>query len=275
MDCKLIIVVALFVLLGVSFLIVRHFYVKKLRREIKRAQTSERIKSVFLANVSHALRTPLNAIIGFSDVILMDKQGDMNREEIKEVATHINENGQQLFYFISQLLELSNFESSVLSFTMIEVNLAELMASYRREALHVVNSGVSVLVRSDLSPHCKARLDTNLMHQLMMNLLNNAAHRTKKGSITLNYGYERRGLRVIITDTGECMPKEVLDGSYSVLQNEDSLTLSNRTNELGLSICKSIVEALGGEMSIISEPDKGTTASIWFGCRMRHKYQDL
>ncbi|SEG06879.1 His Kinase A (phospho-acceptor) domain-containing protein [Xylanibacter ruminicola] len=275
MDCKLIIVIALFVLLGVCFLIVRHFYVKKLRREIKRAQTSERIKSVFLANVSHALRTPLNAIIGFSDVILMDKQGDMNREEIKEVATHINENGQQLFYFISQLLELSNFESSVLSFTMIEVNLAEMMASYRREVLHVVNSGVSVLVRSDLSPHCKARLDTNLMHQLMMNLLNNAAHRTKKGCITLNYGYERRGLRVVITDTGECMPKEVLDGSYSVLQNEDSLTLSNRTNELGLSICKSIVEALGGEMSITSEPDKGTTASIWFGCRMRHKYQDL
>ena len=276
MDWKLIIIIALIVLFCIGLYFVRRGYLKRLSREVKRAQSSERIKSIFLANVSHALRTPLNAIIGFSEIILKEQEkGEITPEQLKEAATHINKNGHQLLFFIQQLLELSNFESSVLTFSLIEVNLAELMASYRREALHETKPGVSVMVRSSLSPHCKGTLDTNLMHQLMMHLLRNAAHYTKEGTITINYEYERKGMRVTITDTGEGIPKEYLENIFSVLHLEDALTLDNRATELGLSICKAIVDSLGGEISLTSEVGKGTTATVWFPCRMRDMTKDV
>ena len=276
MDWKLIIIIALIVLFCIGLYFVRRGYLKRLSREVKRAQSSERIKSIFLANVSHALRTPLNAIIGFSEIILKEQEkGEITPEQLKEAATHINKNGHQLLFFIQQLLELSNFESSVLTFSLIEVNLAELMASYRREALHETKPGVSVMVRSSLSPHCKGTLDTNLMHQLMMHLLRNAAHYTKEGTITINYEYERKGMRVTITDTGEGIPKEYLENIFSVLHLEDALTLDNRASELGLSICKAITDSLGGEISLNSELGKGTTATVWFPCRMRDMTKDV
>ena len=276
MDWRLIVIIALVVLFAVGLYFVRRGYLKKLNREVKRAQSSERIKTIFLANVSHALRTPLNAIIGFSDFLMKEQEkGQVDPEQLKEAATHINQNGHQLLFFIQQLLELSNFESSVLTFSLIEVNLAELMASYRREAMHETNPNVSVLVRSSLSPHCKATLDTNLMHQLMMHLLRNSAHFTKEGSITINYEYERKGMRVTITDTGEGIPQEYLDNAFSLLHAEDSLTLENRATELGLSICKAIIDGMGGEISLTSEPGKGTTATVWFPCRMRDMTKDV
>lgn len=276
MDWRLIVIIALVVLFAVGLYFVRRGYLRKLNREVKRAQSSERIKTIFLANVSHALRTPLNAIIGFSDFLMKEQEkGQVDPEQLKEAATHINQNGHQLLFFIQQLLELSNFESSVLTFSLIEVNLAELMASYRREAMHETNPNVSVLVRSSLSPHCKATLDTNLMHQLMMHLLRNSAHFTKEGSITINYEYERKGMRVTITDTSDDIPQEYLDNAFSLLHAEDSLTLENRATELGLSICKAIIDGMGGEISLTSEPGKGTTATVWFPCRMRDMTKDV
>ena len=276
MDWRVIVIIALVVLFAVGLYFVRRGYLRKLNREVKRAQSSERIKTIFLANVSHALRTPLNAIIGFSDFLMKEQEkGQVDPEQLKEAATHINQNGHQLLFFIQQLLELSNFESSVLTFSLIEVNLAELMASYRREAMHETNPNVSVLVRSSLSPHCKATLDTNLMHQLMMHLLRNSAHFTKEGSITINYEYERKGMRVTITDTGEGIPQEYLDNAFSLLHAEDSLTLENRATELGLSICKAIIDGMGGEISLSAEPGKGTTATVWFPCRMRDMTKDV
>ena len=276
MDWRVIVIIALVVLFAVGLYFVRRGYLRRLNREVKRAQSSERIKTIFLANVSHALRTPLNAIIGFSDILMKEQEkGQVDPEQLKEAATHINQNGHQLLFFIQQLLELSNFESSVLTFSLIEVNLAELMASYRREAMHETNPNVSVLVRSSLSPHCKATLDTNLMHQLMMHLLRNSAHFTKEGSITINYEYERKGMRVTITDTSDDIPQEYLDNAFSLLHAEDSLTLENRATELGLSICKAIIDGMGGEISLTSEPGKGTTATVWFPCRMRDMTKDV
>lgn len=244
------------------------YYKRRLHQEMRRAQKSEQLKTVFLANVSHALRTPLNSIIGFSDLLLSEEMEGIPQEQTKEMVTHINQNGKQLLHFISQLLELSNFEGSMLTFTKIEVNLAELMASYRREILRDTNPNVAVRIHTQLSPHCKVTLDTNLMHQLIMRLLSNAARHTKQGSITINYAHERKGLAVSIIDTGSGLPEKYKEHIFSMLENEDAMTLLNQGSGLGLSICKSIVDALSGEISLTSEEGKGTTATFWFPCRM-------
>ena len=275
MDLKLLIILALILALPVCIFFVRRYYLRQLRNEVTRAQKSEQIKSVFLANVSHALRTPLNSIIGFSDVILKEKPGVLKEDQLTEMVTHINHNGHQLLYFISQLLELSSFEGSMLTFTMIEVNLAELMASYRREALRDASPNVSIYIRTTLSPHCKATLDTNLMHQLIMHLLQNAVLHTKEGSITMTYEHERKGMKVTIIDTGDGVPQKLQENIFSILQHEDSLTLANQTSGLGLSICKAIVDALNGEIGLSSEEGKGTTVWIWIPCHMKDMTKGL
>ena len=275
MDLKLLIILTLIFALPICIYFIRRYYLRQLRDEVTRAQKSEQIKSVFLANVSHALRTPLNSIIGFSDVILKEKPGVLKEDQLTEMVTHINHNGHQLLYFISQLLELSSFEGSMLTFTMIEVNLAELMASYRREALRDASPNVSIYIRTTLSPHCKATLDTNLMHQLIMHLLQNAVLHTKEGSITITYEHERKGMKVTIIDTGDGVPQKLQENIFSILQHEDSLTLANQTSGLGLSICKAIVDALNGEIGLTSEEGKGTTVWIWIPCHMKDMTKGL
>lgn len=274
-DYKLLAIIALLILFLVSLFFLRLYYRKRLRIEVARAQKSEQLKSVFLANVSHALRTPLNSIIGFSDLMLKAQKDELNSEQKTEMLTHINKNGHQLLYFISQLLELSNFEGTMLTFSMIEVNLAELMASYRREALRDTNPNVSIRIRTELSQHCKATLDTNLMHQLMMHLLMNAAKHTSQGSITIVYGYERKGIKVSITYTGIGLSETLGEDIFSFLEREGSLTLVNEAADLGLSICKAIVDALGGELDMETIEDKKTSATFWFPCQMRDRNKGL
>ena len=259
------------IVVAVCFFLMRRYYIRLLRYEVVRARRSEHIKTVFLANVSHALRNPLNSIITTSDEVLSIGIDDMKPQQITDAFTQINKDGNQLMYFISQLIELSNIESNVMTFTLIEVNLAELMQSYRREAQRDAAEGVSVVVRSSLSPHCKGTLDTTLMYQLMKHLLQGAVRHTTEGTITINYEHERQGLRVIVSDTGTGMSPEKQNVAASVFGGNESLNLFTQSSGLGLSICKAIVDGMNGEISLDSTPGKGTTVSIYFPCKLRDK----
>lgn len=268
------IVMITILILGLAIIfLMRYYYHQRLRNEISRAQRSERIKTVFMANVSHALRTPLNAIISDSQKVIDHEENDP--KAMYDMMSKINENGKQLMYFISQLLELSSFESSMATFTMIEVNLAELMASYRREAQRDVTTNVSVAVRSTLSPHCKGTVDTNLMYQLMTHLLHNALAHTKEGTITIDYEYENKGLKIAVIDTGDGQTQDLESNFSSLIETGDSLALFNQRSGLGLSICKSIVEGLRGEIHLESAPGKGTTVTVWIPCKMRDMKKGL
>lgn len=259
------------IVVAVCFFLMRRYYIRLLRYEMVRARRSEHIKTVFLANVSHALRNPLHSIINTCDEALSIGVEDMKPQQISDAFTQINKDGNQLMYFISQLIELSNIESNVMTFTLIEVNLAELMQSYRREAQRDAADGVSVVVRSRLSPHCKGTLDTTLMYQLMKHLLQGAVRHTTEGTITINYEHERQGLRVTVTDTGTGLSPESQNIAASVLNDNESLNLFNQSSGLGLSICKAIVDGMSGEMSLDSTPGKGTTVTIYFPCKLRDK----
>ena len=266
MSWQSIIFILILVLFAICLFLVQHYYQVRLRNEIGRAQRSERIKTVFMANVSHALRTPLNAIITDSQKLLDTEE--TNPKKLNAAMTTINQNGKQLLYFISQLLELSSFDSSMATFTLIEVNLAELMASYRREAQRDAGANVHVVVRSPLSPHAKGTLDTNLMYQLMTHLLHNALAHTQEGTITIEYDQDDKGLRIEVIDTGDGADQDFKSG-ISTLTSGGELALFNQRSGLGLSICKAIVEGLHGTIDLKSVPDKGTTVKVWIPCKMR------
>ena len=273
MSWQSIIFILVLVLFAICLFLVQHYYHVRLRNEIGRAQRSERIKTVFMANVSHALRTPLNAIITDSQKLLDTEESDSKK--LNAAMTTINQNGKQLLYFISQLLELSSFDSNMATFTMIEVNLAELMASYRREAQRDAGANVQVVVRSPLSPHAKGMVDTNLMYQLMTHLLHNALTHTQEGTITIDYDYADNGLKIEVIDTGDGEPQDFQSNFSTLIQGSDSLALFNQRSGLGLSICKSIVEGLHGTIDLKSEKGKGTHVTVWIPCKMRDMKKGL
>ena len=257
---------------AVALFFIHRYYNQQLKREVNRAQKSERLKSVFLDNASQTLRAPLNAILGYSNMILEEKNETMDAVQVKQMAGHIQQSSQELLDFIKQLMDLSGFDGGMPSFTFIEVNLAELMASYRREAMNLTRSDVSIRVRTDLSPHCKVTLDTNFMHQLMMHLLNNAAKHATQGEIVVTYTSERNGLKVMINYLGNGQADVINEDIFSYLQ-KDALKMNGDVNGLGLPISKAIIDAVGGELDIDTQDGRKTVAQFWFPCKMRDKHK--
>jgi signal transduction histidine kinase len=268
-------IVILLVAFGICLLFVQRHYNKLLDTATKRAQKSEQLKSVFIENISRTLRLPLNTINGSCNTILEEKDDKMLPVQVRKEVTKISDQSKELIDFVAQLYEMSKFEGITPSFTFIEVNLTELMASYRREALNYTKPDVSVRVTTDLSPHCRAILDTNLMHQLIMHLLSNAAKYVSEGDIFIRYTCERRGLKVTINYTSMIQIEQPNADIYSLIQEENALKDSTKFSYLGLAICRAIVDMLGGEFFMDSEQGHKTIASFWFPCEMKDIYKDL
>ena len=123
MEIVLIVIILLLLIGGAigAWCMYRH-YMQLLKKEVKRAQQSEQLKSVFIENVSRTLRTPLNAILGYSNMILEEKDESMQPAMVKEMAGHIKVDSEELLGFVAQLFEMSKFEGITPSFTFIEVN---------------------------------------------------------------------------------------------------------------------------------------------------------
>ena len=233
------------------------------------------LKSMFIENVSHTLRAPIKAISGYCDMILEEKDEEMQPAQVRELVTNMSSSTQQLLEFISQLYDMTKLQGITPSFTFIEVNLSELMASYRRETMNITKPDVIVRVTTDLSPHCKGVLDTNRMHQLMMHLLSNAAHHITGNDIVIKYAEERKGLKVTITYAGQGQADILGADIYSYLQKEDALMNANDSSAFGLSVCKAIVDMLGGEFYVDTEYDKKTVTCFWIPCKMRDTHKDM
>lgn len=268
-------VLTLLAAFAAALYLLRRRYRKLLKREHLRAQKSEQLKTVFIDNISRTLRSPLNAIQGYSRLILEDQGASTLPEQVRQLATNIHRDTDELLSFVSKLVELSKYQGVTPSFTFIEVNLSELMASYRREALNFTKPDVAVRITTPLSPHSKAWLDTNFMHQLMMHLLANAANHITDGDITIKYREQNRGLRVTIAYSGIGQAEVIGTDIYAFLQKEDALKNAHDSSILGVAVCKAIIDVLGGEFYIDTEYDKKTVASFWFPCKMRDTTKDM
>ena len=273
-EVTFVIIILLLIAFCICLILVRRHYTKLLDVANTRAQKSQLLKSVFIDNISRTLRSPLQVIDGFCKMVLDEKDENMQPALVRESVSNISNHATELIDFVAQLHEMSKFEGITPSFTFIEVNLSELMASYRREAMNYTKPDVSVRVTTDLSPHCKAILDTNLMHQLMMHLLTNAAAHVTRGDILVKYGAERKGLKITINFIGIGQSELVGVDIYSLLQEENALKDSVMSSALGLAISKAIVEMFGGEFYMDSDNDK-TLASVWFPCQLKDTYKDL
>lgn len=248
----------LFVILF-AFIVIQHHHQKELRREMERAQESERLKTVFLGNVSHALRTPLNAIIGFSDVLSTTDVGLISPEEHAQMLKLINDNGRQLLYFINELLQLSDIESNSIQFNRSELQLAETMNEMAERVRPELKPGVTLEVEGDGGT---VMADVKLMTMVTMHCLNNAVKHTSKGRIILAYRPEKNGLRIEVRDTGDGIPQTLRENLFSLLTNKHTY-VQNEVPGLGLSICKAIVDRSHGRIGVEALPEGGTMLWHW------------
>ena len=162
----------------------QYIHSRRLHHEMRRAQKSEQLKTIFLANVSHALRTPLNAIIGFSDMMRSMPEDAPTAADRQEMLNQIHGNGEQLLYFINELLQLSNIEGNGIEFQEVECNIGLLMNEYANLVRPDLKEGVILLVNAP-QEELIAITDPNHLRLITMHLLSNAIKHTTQAASPL------------------------------------------------------------------------------------------
>ncbi|MFR1153333.1 MAG: ATP-binding protein [Bacteroides thetaiotaomicron] len=223
-----------------------------------KAEEANTLKSSFLANISHEIRTPLNAIVGFSSLLVSAERGIS--EEKQEYINIIENNNTLLLQLISDVLDLSKIEAGTMESDYAPVDVhglfIELEDTFR---LRNKKSGICICYHRRTT-ECVVKADRNRLVQVMMNLMNNAVKFTGEGSIEFGFDVREDGfLHFYVTDTGCGIPEERLE---EIFGNFVKLNSFVQGTGLGLTICRAIVERMGGKIGAVSRLGHGST--FWF-----------
>lgn len=221
----------------------------------EKAEESNRLKSAFLANMSHEIRTPLNAIVGFSGLLNSTDE----EEEREEYVRIIENNNTLLLQLIGDILDLSKIEAGTFEFVEAPVNVNALMEDIIRVQQMRADAKNLKIEFGDHLPECCILTDRNRMNQILTNFLTNAIKFTDKGVITVGYTAQEDMLRFYVSDTGCGISREK---QADIFERFVKLNDFAQGTGLGLPICKTIVNKMGGEIGVDSEPGKGST--FWF-----------
>jgi signal transduction histidine kinase len=216
----------------------------------EKAEESDKLKSAFIANMSHEIRTPLNAIVGFSKIIAETQDPDERRSYYSIVDT----NNGRLLGLINEILDLSKIESGIMEFDMDTTHLSPLCRDVQQSLALRCQPGVQLLFE-EANPELIVHSDKNRLSQVLNNLIGNAIKFTKEGSIRFGYHTTEEWIEFYVTDTGSGIPEDKIDRVFDRFIKGDNFT---QGTGLGLPICKSIVEKLGGSIRLESTFGKGS-----------------
>ncbi len=242
------------------------------------AEDANRTKSKFLANMSHELRTPLNAIIGFAELIGGEMFGPVGNDSYREYAIDIRESGRHLLGLITDILDLSKFQSGSDELHEENIEIAEIVRSVRWLITARARDGKVELVTKladDLPMLCA---DSLKLKQILINLLSNAIKFADTGGkVTLKAWCSANGGYVFqVIDTGigialEDIPKTLLPFQ----QIDNRLNRKYEGTGLGLPLAKSLAEMHGGSLDLQSQVGVGTTVTVRFPAeRIIHSPRD-
>ena len=228
------------------------------------AEQADASKTRFLATMSHELRTPLNAIIGFSEMIMQEDALMLDAARRKEYAQLINDSGQHLLSVVNGILDMSKMESG--NFEIMPepfapraalINCCNLLALKARE------NGIDLVTRApDDLPVMIG--DPRAFKQIVLNLVANAIKFTERGgAVTVSAGVDGARLVIHIADTGVGIADDDLKRiGDPFFQAGKTYQRRHEGTGLGLSIVKSLVALHGGEMTVQSKVDEGTTFMV-------------
>ena len=242
---------------------------KALEEYSERADAATRAKSEFLANMSHEIRTPMTAILGFADMLL--EESDLPKAPPKriEAIQTIQRNGRYLLELINDILDLSKIEAGKLEIarttcwpTQIVSEIASLMRARARDKRLTLEIAYVGAIPEQI------RSDPIRLRQILINLVGNAIRFTESGTVRLvtrlvQNDVDPPRLRFDISDTGIGMTEEQLAKLFQPFTQVDSSPARKFAGTgLGLSISKRLAVMLGGDISVSSSPDKGSTFSV-------------
>lgn len=225
----------------------------------ERAETSDKLKSNFLAAMSHEIRTPLNALLGFSE-LLAESDSIEDKSHYRGV---IKENGELLLKLVEDVLDLSNIEANAIVFNPIEFDFAKFFSSLSLKYRKLSEEKGITFVSNNPYKKCIITLDKYRVEQVINNFFSNALKFTKEGKIIMGYNFESDGIRITISDTGVGISKEKLAKVFGRFERGSDVYTGRG---LGLAINKAIVEAMGGSLGADSKYGKGSTFWVFFPC---------
>ncbi len=218
-----------------------------------KAEESDRLKTAFLANMSHEIRTPLNAIVGFSKLIAEAE----SKDDQMMYADIIDKNSEMLLNLFDDILDLSALESDTMNFSVRSLSArdicAQLVGFYRSKVADNVELKIDVVDEKQ-----KLYGDSERIMQVCGHLLSNAAKFTSQGSITIGYYQKDSDLIFYVKDTGIGIQAS---RTSSIFQRFDKVDSFVQGSGIGLSICRMLVEKMGGKIWLRSTYGKG---SIFF-----------
>jgi signal transduction histidine kinase/ActR/RegA family two-component response regulator len=243
------------------------------------ALESSRIKSTFLANMSHELRTPLNAIIGYSD-ILVDEAEELGYQGLTQDLNKIRSSGSHLLRLINDILDLSKIEAGKIEFHIENISIRSLITEVCTSIEPVITKNGNTF-----SVHCDddigyMRADAGKVSQALINLLGNAAKFTEEGEIRLivrsRHDQGFAWIDFLVEDTGIGITEEQLKKLFKEFSQADTTTTRKYGGTgLGLTISRRYCRMMGGDISVISEPDKGSTFTITLPCDVDIQNSDM
>ncbi len=224
---------------------------------------TSRLKSLFLATISHELRTPMNAIIGFSQILLRPKFGLLTNQQM-EMVEKIFSNGKDLLVKINEIIEFSQLEAGKLELNPKTLDLSEVVNNTVTEIRSLAEAkNLSLLVKTNLENKLVFN-DAARLRQILIHLLTNAVKFTESGSICVEIKESNKNqVTITVQDTGIGIASRDFQNIFAAFHQVDQgLSRKYSGIGLGLAIINSLVRIMGGEISIESQLGIGSMFKI-------------
>jgi len=239
---------------------------QELREAKESAEQASRQKSEFLAKISHELRTPLNAILGFSEVMRLERFGEIRNDKYRGYVNDIHTSGAHLLSLINDLLDLSKVEAGKLELNFTAVDIGEVV-DHAFKMMQEQATAARVILRKNIPTDLPSVVaDLRSMRQIIINLLSNAVKFTDPGGqVIVSAQFLKSGeLKLRVKDTGIGMSESDLREALEPFRRVSTEGREATGTGLGLPLTKALAEANRTVFAISSEPRKGTLVEITF-----------
>lgn len=222
-----------------------------------------RLKSQFLATMSHELRTPMNAVIGFSQLLLRQRQHPLTSQQVDMMKRILN-NGKNLLALIDEILDLSKIDAGRLQLKLETFNLMALVRATVDELRSLADERNLTLQVNDYLQNANVINDSVRLRQVLVNLLSNGIKFTEVGSVEVEVKeIAANRLAIAVKDTGIGIPEDELGHIFEEFRQIDQTTTRRYPGTgLGLAITKSLVELMQGTIEVESQLGQGSTFRI-------------